>query len=73
MNGLSISLQGVGYVLRMLLVWVELSSLCLISFVLRLQDNFGSFVTIAKFGIHRNIYNVVAAVSLIITSNRPIS
>ena len=51
---------GLGWALRPLL--------CLISFVLRLQDNFYSFVTIAlewfppKFGIHRNIYTVAAAV-----------
>src|SRR4051794_23807894 len=48
--------------------WAVWPLLCLISFVLRLQDNFCSFVTIAiewfptKFGIHRNIYIVAAAV-----------
>jgi hypothetical protein len=48
MNGLRNWSQGVGFVLRMLLIWVELSDflLCLISFVLRLQDNFCSFVAI---------------------------
>jgi hypothetical protein len=65
--------SGLGWAIRPLL--------CLVSFVLRLQGNFCSFVTIAiewfppKFGIHCNIYIVAAVVYFSHNhfSNRPIS